>query len=141
MRIGYLVNYSSGDYEDYRVTNDSVYFNKDEAYKRCKELDELHFGTHSLYTGKSFNDIDDEVTDIIGNTPELQLHGDVETWSKQLEKINPLIRKLTFDITRKYYPDWSDKDIEIAQSIESTIDYDESCNYGEAMIEEIEIYD
>lgn len=149
---GYLVEYSTGSYEDYHTHNVKVFQSKEEAEKCCKEVDRSHnkktmFDSDESSPNSWYN-IYDEIQEIMYDNPEVYIN-EVELdycnfnnrneWDKRQEEVDKEEERLTYEVIRKHFPTWSDKKIKNALDREDEISSQETWDYGKARIEEIDI--
>lgn len=123
---GYLVQYSTGTYDNYKIHNACVTFNEELAKQKCKEIDDKHRPPQSMFTREKFSDIEDDTYGEILSNNNLKL--------KDAEKF--IINKVM-----KLYPEWDRKTAKLAIEIERHIEDIESIDYDYSFYSEIEIFE
>ena len=165
-RKGYLVTYSTGSYDTFFIQNDKVFFSKEKAEARCKELDFLHEPQESMFV-KDRNEYGDliqlseedqnktywaceyEADTYRDEHPEefpdpddvlgTKYADDSENWNKIWQANEDHYKDILWACVKKRYPEWTDEMIRHAVAIEEGNENIQQEEYGSADIEEIYI--
>lgn len=155
---GYMVEYSTGSYDDYHVHQDSVFLNKEDAENRVKSLCDL-FHPEELFikndpdaehfTVGSYYAMYDEVQDIMSKNPDYYYNNEAyykldldknDKWFERQEVCDKLEENLLMEVIRKYYPNWSDEQIMEARKRHDDIESYTTWDYSDPYITEIDVY-
>lgn len=151
---GYLVQYSTGTYEDYTEHNVAVYTNKEEAERAVKRVNKEHTNPEEgvisdedweniLYEYDEWfekeNYINSEVQKKYPNLLGKERY-DYTEWRKDHERTIEEQKMLQEDIVMKHYPNLSIEEVRKEIEIRDKINMLEYLEYGKAWIDEINIY-
>lgn len=154
-RIGYIVKYSSGQYEDYREHTVAVYMNKEDAEIRRKEIDEQHLNPPiPEWDQDDWFDIDEAYyyefshpTSIAERYPRIT---DEKTWKdfETKEEYHEYLKKkyveqdrMLEDVVMKFFPTWSREKARKEIDKQEWLDSLDRKFYNRSYIEEITIYE
>ena len=151
---GYLVQYSTGSYEDYTDHCVAVYTNKKEAEKVVKRVNKEHTNPERgvisdedweniLYEYDEWFDREKyENSEVQKKYPNLlgKPCYNYEGWQKDHKQTIEEQKMLHEDIVMKYYPKLSREEVIKEIEIRDKINMLEYLEYGEAWIDEIDIY-
>ena len=154
-KTGFLVTYSTGSYDDYRESIVAVYMNKEDAEKRCKEINE-HFNNpkkpewdlETWYEiDEAYSEAFDEPTTVGERYPRIKENKNwkdfdsKEDFDKYLHEKYEEQDRLHEDIVMKFFPNWTREKAREQIDLQEHLDYVESEEYGGASIEEITVYE
>lgn len=151
---GYLVQYSTGSYEDYFDHCVAVYTNKEEAEKAVERVNKEHNDPErGVISDKDWDDILEEYyewfdenqyenSDIQSKYPNLlgKPCYDYEGWENDHNQTIKEQESLQEDIVMEYYPKLSREEARKEIEIRNNLDMMEFREYGSAWINEIDIY-
>lgn len=154
-RKGYLVLYSTGQYEDFREHAVKLFISKERAEKYAKKIDAQHRSKKSMFmpdrdedgnyieSEKTWSSIQYQIDEYEEENPFLlecpSYKNDPKGYAEYLKKYDEYHEKLIIKFVSMHYPEWDEAMIKKAVSIEEYNDRIYYEDYGDAYIEEIEI--
>lgn len=166
IRKGYLVTFSTGSYDTFYIQNDKVFFSKEKAEARCKELNKIHEPKETMFVKdrdewgdlielseedrlKTFWNCEYEADTYRDEHPEefpdpddvlgTKYKDDSARWNEIWELNEKRYKATLYDVIKSHYPDWTYEMIVKAVDIEEYNENIQQQEYGSADIEEIEI--
>lgn len=154
-KTGFLVTYSTGSYEDYRENIVAVYMNREDAEKRCKEIDEQfenpkkpEWDLNTWYEiDDAYSEVFDNPTTIGDRYPRIKENKKWKDFDSQ-EEFNTYLHekykeqdRVLEDVVMKFFPDWTREKAREQIDLQENLERIQNAEYGSASIEEITIYE